>query len=800
MSDTPFVHLHCHTDYSLLDGACEIGQLMDLVAEHKMPSVAMTDHGNLFGAVEFYNSARQKGVHPVIGCEVYVAQKGHTVKSDSNRYNHLVLLCENQDGYRNLIQLVSTGFLDGFYYKPRIDKDLLARHSKGLIALSACLRGDINETLLGDRYDEARRLAYEYTDLFGPKNFFLEMQDHGLDQDRVVNPLVNRLSHETGIPLVVTNDSHYLRHDDPRMHEILLCIGTGKTMSDPNRMRFSTPDFYLKSRAEMLALFGEIEEAMDRTWDIAQRCHVKLEEVKDPFPKFEVPPEHSIDTYFEYVARQGFEKRRPRLEALRASGFLKHDLAEYAERLDREIRMIQQMQFSGYFLIVWDFIRYAKQKGIPVGPGRGSAAGSLVGYAMQITDIDPLQYGLLFERFLNPERISMPDIDIDFCTRGRGEVIQYVTEKYGREQVAQIITFGTLRRAAAIKDVGRVLDMSFGDVDRITKLVPNQLNIKLKDALLAEPGFHDLMRQDPRVKEVLDVAQKLEGMARNAGVHAAGVVISPVPLKQLVPLYRTNRDEIVTQYDMVGLEKLALLKMDFLGLTTLTIIDDALELIKQFRGVTLDPEQFPLDDAKTYEIFSKGHTSGVFQFESPGMRDILRRYQPVADRRSLRLERAVSPGPHPGRHDRRLHRSQARPQAGALRSAGAEGGARRNPRRHRLSGTGDADFESHRRLLIGRCRHSAPRHGQEESRGDGEAEGALHPGCGPARLPAAQGRKDLRPDGPVRRLRIQQIPLRRVRLPGLRHRVPESELPRRVHVRPAHFGNRKHREGRQVHQ
>ncbi len=453
MSDTPFVHLHCHTDYSLLDGACEIGQLMDLVAEHKMPSVAMTDHGNLFGAVEFYNSARQKGVHPVIGCEVYVAQKGHTVKSDSNRYNHLVLLCENQDGYRNLIQLVSTGFLDGFYYKPRIDKDLLARHSKGLIALSACLRGDINETLLGDRYDEARRLAHEYADLFGPRNFFLEMQDHGLDQDRVVNPLVNRLSHETGIPLVVTNDSHYLRHDDPRMHEILLCIGTGKTMSDPNRMRFSTPDFYLKSRAEMLALFGEIEEAMDRTWDIAQRCHVKLEEVKDPFPKFEVPPEHSIDTYFEYVARQGFEKRRPRLEALRASGFLKHDLAEYAERLDREIRMIQQMQFSGYFLIVWDFIRYAKQKGIPVGPGRGSAAGSLVGYSMQITDIDPLQYGLLFERFLNPERISMPDIDIDFCTRGRGDVIQYVTEKYGREQVAQIITFGTLQ--AQGRDQGR---------------------------------------------------------------------------------------------------------------------------------------------------------------------------------------------------------------------------------------------------------------------------------------------------------------------------------------------------------
>jgi DNA polymerase-3 subunit alpha len=648
MPEKPFVHLHCHTDYSLLDGACEIGNLMDLAVEQNMPAIAMTDHGNLFGAVEFYNKAKEKNVHPVIGCEVYIAQQGHTVKSDSNRYNHLVLLCENQDGYRNLIKLVSTGFLEGFYYKPRIDKDLLAQHSKGLIAMSACLRGDINESLMGDRYDEARRIAYEYSDMFGKNNFFLEMQDHGLDPDRVVNPQVNRLSQETGIPLVVTNDSHYLRKEDPRMHEILLCIGTGKTMSDPNRMRFSTPAFYLKNRAEMLELFGEIEDAMDRTWDIAQRCNVKLQKVKDPFPKFEVPPEYSIDTYFEYVARQGFEKRRPRLEALSAQGALKHDLAEYAERLDREIKIIQQMKFSGYFLIVWDFIRYAKMKGIPVGPGRGSAAGSLVSFAMQITDIDPLQYGLLFERFLNPERISMPDIDIDFCTNRRGEVIQYVTEKYGREQVAQIITFGTLGAKAAIKDVGRVLDMSFADVDRITKLVPGTLNIKLKDAIAQEPGFQDLMRQDPRVKDVLEVAQKIEGMARNAGVHAAGVVISPVPLKELVPLYRTNRDEIVTQYDMVGLEKLALLKMDFLGLTTLTIIHDALELIKKHRNVALDPEQFPLDDAKAYEIFTKGHTSGVFQFESQGMRDILRRYQPTRVEDLCALNALYRPGPIQG--------------------------------------------------------------------------------------------------------------------------------------------------------
>ncbi len=402
----PFVHLHCHTDYSLLDGACEISQMMKIAAEQKMPAVAMTDHGNLFGAVEFYNAAKENGIHPIIGCEVYVAQQGHKDKSDSNRYNHLVLLCENQEGYRNLIQLVSTGYLEGFYYKPRIDKDLLSRHSKGLIALSACLRGDVQETLLQDRYEDARRIAYEYTDLFGPKNFFLELQDHGLEPDAKVLPLVHRLSADTGIPLVTTNDSHYLRKSDARAHEVMLCIQTGKTMSDLNRMRFEQEAFYLKTREEMMALFGEVEHAVDRTYDIAQRCQLKLEKVSEPFPKFPIPAEHTADSYFEYVARQGFEKRRMRLEALAKEGRLKHDLAEYAERLDREIKTIQEMKFSGYFLIVWDFIRFSKQRGIPVGPGRGSAAGSLVSYAMEITDIDPLAYGLLFERFLNPERIS----------------------------------------------------------------------------------------------------------------------------------------------------------------------------------------------------------------------------------------------------------------------------------------------------------------------------------------------------------------------------------------------------------
>ena len=648
MTDTPFVHLHCHTDYSLLDGACEISQLMDAVAAQKMPAVAMTDHGNLFGAVQFYNTAKAKGIHPVIGCEVYVSQQGHKTRSENDRYNHLILLCENQEGYRNLIDLVSTAFLEGFYYKPRIDKDLLATRSKGLVAMSACLRGDINETIMADRYEEARRLAYTYQDIFGRGNFFLEIQDHGLDQDKRVTPQVNRLSSETGIPLVATNDAHYLRREDARAHEILMCIQTGKTMSDPARMHWDHPDFYLKSRAEMMQLFGELEEALDRTWQIAERCQVKLEKIKEPFPRFEVPALHTTDTYFEFVARQGFEARRPRLEALRAQGRLKHDLAEYTERLDREIRMIQQMQFSGYFLIVWDFIRFAKSASIPVGPGRGSAAGSLVSYAMQITDIDPLEYGLLFERFLNPERISMPDIDIDFCMNRRGEVIQYVTEKYGREQVAQIITFNTLGARAAIKDVGRVLDMSFADVDRITKLVPNVLNISLENAIKTEPGFDELARKDQRVGDILHVARRLEGMARNCSVHAAGVVISPQPLKQLVPLYKTNKDEIVTQYDMNGLEKLSLLKMDFLGLTTLTLIDDAVKLIEKRHGVKLVLEDLPLEDPKAYEIFSKGFTSGVFQFESPGMRDILRRYQPTRIEDLTALNALYRPGPLQG--------------------------------------------------------------------------------------------------------------------------------------------------------
>src|ERR1041385_5907503 len=499
-----FVHLHCHTDYSLLDGACEIKQLMSVVAEQKMPAVAMTDHGNLFGAVEFYNSAKDKGIQPVIGCEVYVSQQGHKTRSDTDRYNHLVLLCESQEGYRNLIKLVSSAYLDGFYYKPRIDLDLLNAHSAGLIGMSACLRGHIAETILADKYDDAKRLAHTYSDIFGRNQFFLEVQDHHLEQDKRLTPELNRLSQETGLALVATNDSHYLRKEDARAHEILMCIQTGKNMNDPSRMHWNTPDFYLKSRDEMMELFSELEDSLDRTWEIAQRCKVSLEKVKEPFPRFDIPAEHSTDTYFEYIARMGFEKRRPRLEALRAAGRLKHDLAEYTERLDREIAMIQKMKFSGYFLIVWDFIRFAKSRNIPVGPGRGSAAGSLVSYAMSITDIDPLQYGLLFERFLNPERISMPDIDIDFCMNRRGEVIQYVTEKYGRDQVAQIITFGTMATKAAMKDSGRAMDIPSPKVKRFGRMVPATLNITIDQALKDSPPLAAAYDNEPQTKELID--------------------------------------------------------------------------------------------------------------------------------------------------------------------------------------------------------------------------------------------------------------------------------------------------------
>jgi len=649
-----FVHLHLHTDFSLLDGACDLTELVDETARRGVPAVAVTDHGNLFAAANFYHTATTRGVKPIIGCEVYVARGSRHEKSSdpeapgAGRANHLLLLCENNEGYRNLVKLVSAGFLEGFYYKPRIDHDLLAKHSSGLIALSSCLRGEVAEALTEGKYEESRNSAYRLRDIFGKGNFFLEVQDQGLDIERKINPELVRLSKETGIPLVATNDCHYLQEEDARAQEVLLCIQTGKTMGDASRMKFATEQFFYKTAEQMAQVFGEIPEVLDRTLAIAERCNVKIERVANPFPEFKVPEGHTIDSYFEKVSRDGFAGRVPLLERLQKDGRLLHSLADYEARLSLEIEMIKQMKFAGYFLVVWDFIHYARSQNVPVGPGRGSAAGSLVSYALRITDVDPLQYNLLFERFLNPERVSMPDIDIDFCMLRRGEVINYVTEKYGRDNVAQIITFGTMAAKAAIKDVGRALDMPYGEVDRLAKMVPTTLNIELEDALKQSPQLKQAEQSDERVAELLHIAKRLEGLARHASTHAAGVVISPQPLTDFVPLYKSNRDEITTQYDMNALERIGLLKMDFLGLTTLTVLEDAKRLVKQNRGMDIDLDALPLDDAETYKLFSRGDTTGIFQFESHGMRDILRKYQPSRVEDLTALNALYRPGPIQG--------------------------------------------------------------------------------------------------------------------------------------------------------
>ena len=649
MAPPNFVHLHLHTDYSLLDGACEIGELTAEAARRGMPAVAVTDHGNLFAAANFFHQAGTHGVKPIIGCEVYVAPDNHKNRgADAERSNHLVLLAENEEGYRNLIQLVSTGFLDGFYYKPRVDHDLLQRHSKGLIALSACLRGEVADALVAEKYDLAQKNAYRLRDIFGKGNFFLEVQDQGMEIETRINRDLVRLSRETGIPLVATNDCHYLTRSDSHAQEVLMCIQTGKTMSDGQRMKFATDQFYFKTAEEMSEVFRELPDAVSRTVTIAERCNVKIQRVTNPFPEFKVPEGHTTDSYFEKVAREGFLTRAPLLERQAKENRLRHPISVYESRLTSELEMIKKMRFAGYFLIVWDFIHYARAQGVPVGPGRGSAAGSLVSYALHITDVDPLQYDLLFERFLNPERISMPDIDIDFCMRRRGEVIDYVRQKYGDKSVAQIITFGTMAAKAVIKDAGRALDMPYGEVDRLAKMIPPTLNISLEEALKQSPQLDSMREKDERVKELVEVALRLEGLARHASTHAAGVVISPQPLTEIVPLYKSSKDEITTQYDMNALERISLLKMDFLGLTTLTVLSDAVKLIQQNRGTDIDLDTLPLDDEVSYKLFARGDTTGIFQFESHGMRDILRRYQPTRLEDLTALNALYRPGPIQG--------------------------------------------------------------------------------------------------------------------------------------------------------
>ncbi len=617
------------------------------MAQLGMPAAAITEHGNMFSSIIFHDQARKRGINPILGCEVYVAPGDRRTKSGTpgETANHLVLLAQTKEGYHNLIKLVSSGYTEGFYYKPRIDKDLLAQHATGLIGLSSCLKGEVATGIRTEQQHKALQAAAAYRDILGQDNFFLEMQYQGIEEQKIVNVGLQPIARDLNLNLVVTNDVHYLQNSDFKPHDILLCIGTGKTVADADRLKYHGDQFYLKTAEEMAVVFKDFPEALANSVRIAERCNVDLSGTVNHLPNFDVPAGFTLDDYFEHIVREGFQQRLPRLKELQAKGVLKYTIDEYERRLTYEIEMIKQMKYPGYFCITWDFIRHAREQGIPVGPGRGSAAGSFVAYCLRITDVDPMAYDLIFERFLNPERVSLPDIDIDFCERRRGEVIEYVTRKYGRENVAQIITFGTMKARAVVRDVARVMDIPYADADRVAKAVPPALDMTLAKALEESPPLKELQQKDPRIKELLEVAQRLEGMTRHASVHAAGVVIAPRPLTEFVPLYKSQKDEIVTQWAMKEVERVGLLKMDFLGLSTLTLISDALAEIKRTEGIDLDIDAIPLDDARTYKLFGDGQTYGVFQFESSGMRELLRKAKPERLDDLIALNALYRPGP-----------------------------------------------------------------------------------------------------------------------------------------------------------
>ncbi|KWT92949.1 DNA polymerase III subunit alpha [Candidatus Magnetominusculus xianensis] len=637
MNHSDYVSLHLHTEYSLLDGAVRIDELVEKSVEYKMPAVAVTDHGNLFGAIEFYKKAIDAGVKPIIGCEVYVAQGSRFDRGKDNgkgSYFHLILLAKDMDGYKNLVSLVSRAYLEGFYYRPRIDMDLLEQYSGGLIGLTACLKGEVPYYLQRDMIDNAREAALRYKHILGPGNIYLEIQDNGIPEQIDVNRKLIELSKELNIKLVATNDTHYLKKEDSVAHDILLCIQTGKTVYDTDRMRFKTDGLYFKSPNEMKAAFSEIPEAVLNTREVADKCNLTFKLYKNMLPQYAIENGLTPDDYMERLARTGIKKKLGSTIA-----------PDYAERFETELKIIKKMGFSSYFLIVWDFINYARTKDIPVGPGRGSAAGSLIAYSLDITDIDPLKYNLLFERFLNPERISMPDIDVDFCKDKRGEVINYTAEKFGKDHVAQIITFGTMAAKAAIRDVGRALAMPYSEVDKIAKLIPATLNITIKEGLEAEPELRNAYAKSEDVRRLLDIAMRLEGLCRHASTHAAGVVISPTPLTDYTPLYKhPSEDAVITQFDMNSIEKIGLLKFDFLGLKTLTVIQKTLEYFKE-RNIDFDLKHISFDDKKTYDLLSSGLTTGVFQLESPGMRDILIKMSPNRFEDLIALVALYRPGP-----------------------------------------------------------------------------------------------------------------------------------------------------------
>ena len=639
MSRAQYAPLHLHTQYSLLDGAIKIDDLIDKSVEFGLPAVAITDHGNIFGAVEFYKKAKAKAIKPIIGCEVYVAPTSRFEKSrvtlDENAEEyafHLILLVKDKRGYKNLCTLISSSYIEGFYYKPRVDKELLSKHHEGLIALSACIKGEVPYYLGVGQYDKAREMALQYRDIFGIGDFYLEIQENGLEEQHEVNRGLIKLSRELGIPLVATNDCHSLNREDAKAHEILLCLQTKKTLKDTRRMRFQTDQFYFKSPEQMISEFAYCPESIKATLDIADRCDFEFDFKTNYLPMYNPPQGHTPDSYLEEIARQGLVKR------------FKGAIPEaYTERLEREMEMIKKMGFSAYFLIVWDFISFAKSKGIPVGPGRGSAAGSLVAYSIGITEIDPIRYNLLFERFLNPDRISMPDIDIDLCQDRRQEVINYVAEKYGHDRVAQIITFGAMKAKQAVRDVGRVLDMPYQETDRIARLLAD--NMTLKEALQKNEALRGLYEESPTVRELLDSAMKLEGVSRHASKHAAGVVIAPEPVTNYMPFYKNpGEDTVITHYEMKAVENIGLLKFDFLGLATLTIIEKTLQFVRS-NGKDFSLEDMPLDDLKTFELLGSGNTTAIFQLESRGMRDILVRMRPNTFEDLIALVALYRPGP-----------------------------------------------------------------------------------------------------------------------------------------------------------
>ena len=629
--ENKFTHLHVHTSYSLLDGSARINELMDQVDKLGMDSIAITDHGSMFGVIEFYKQAKKRGIKPILGCEVYITKGDYKEHKDRERF-HLILLAENQVGYSNLLKIVSEGFVNGFYYKPRIDKELLREHGEGIIALSACLGGEVQKHLMYDEYEQAKEAALAYRDILGEDNFYLELQDHGMREQKLVNKQLIKLSRETEIPLVATNDMHYIKREDAKVHDTLLCIQTGKTRNEENRMKFPSDEFYLKSYDEMKSMFPNAEEALENTVKIAERCNVELDFDTVHLPEYDVPEGFTNSEYFRKLCEEGLKKRYEVITD------------EIRERLEFEINTIENMGYVDYFLIVWDFIKYARDNDIMVGPGRGSAAGSVVSYTLGIIDIDPIKYDLLFERFLNPERISMPDIDIDFCYERREEVIDYVVEKYGKDKVAQIVTFGTMAARGAIRDIGRAIDLPYGEVDSIAKKIPVEIGMTIDKALDVSADLKSIYDSNDAVKELIDLARAVEGLPRHTSTHAAGVVISKLPVTAYVPLSRNN-ESITTQFTMTELEELGLLKMDFLGLRTLTVIRDALKLIKDNYGENIDFSNSDHEDPKVYEMFSRGETLGIFQFESSGMRQFLKDLKPTGFENIVAANSLYRPGP-----------------------------------------------------------------------------------------------------------------------------------------------------------